>query len=249
MPDSQFDYSGIPEGYYDRIFREGTPVRRCWHLLKFSRVVECFPPEGGAILDVGCFAGTFLSTISKDEFGRQLGVDILPRQIEYAQREFGASFREFRAIRSVDEIRELGETFDCVTSIEVVEHLSPDEIRRLLDAISSVLRPGGTLIMSTPNYLSGWPLLEIVLNRLSDVDYTEQHITKLDYLTVFSRLREIYPSFDSKFSIDFKATSHLLAPWLAPLSMGLATGVSKLIPHTRWRMPFGLLLIVRLTRR
>src|SRR5262249_40357171 len=57
----RFNYEAIPLGYYDAILRDGHPIRRLWHMSKFERVLDYLPREGGhSILDIGCFAGTFL---------------------------------------------------------------------------------------------------------------------------------------------------------------------------------------------
>jgi hypothetical protein len=41
------------------------------------------------------------------------------------------------------------------------------------------LRPGGKLVLTTPDYGSFWPLVERVVDRLGDVEYYVQHINKL----------------------------------------------------------------------
>jgi SAM-dependent methyltransferase len=52
------------------------------------------------------------------------------------------------------EYRSLAEPtgpYDCVCAFEVVEHLALDEIRDWLPRLAALLRPGGRLILSTPN--------------------------------------------------------------------------------------------------
>jgi len=84
-PARPFDYGRIPLGYYDNITREGNPVRRLWHLAKFERVIDYLPRQSGQrILDIGCFAGTFLGLLDPSEFSHMLGVDILLEQIAHA---------------------------------------------------------------------------------------------------------------------------------------------------------------------
>ena len=81
--DRRFDYESIPNGYYDRVLRTGNPIRRLWHISKFERVLDYLPEEnGGSLLDVGCFAGSFLSMVPRYRFERQVGVDILPGQVK-----------------------------------------------------------------------------------------------------------------------------------------------------------------------
>ncbi|MEN6405245.1 MAG: hypothetical protein ABFC77_02115 [Thermoguttaceae bacterium] len=61
---ARFNYDAIPLGYYQQVVETGNPIRRAWHLQKFERVIECLPKTPGqSILDIGCFAGTFLSTL------------------------------------------------------------------------------------------------------------------------------------------------------------------------------------------
>ena len=109
---TQFDYEGIPAGYYDRVMREGNPIRRLWHVSKFERVLDYLPQPSdphaeSSILDIGCFAGTFLSLVPQDRFSRQLGVDILPAQIAYANRTYGTPFRSFRHVPSITHLRDI----------------------------------------------------------------------------------------------------------------------------------------------
>lgn len=96
--------------------REGNPIRRLWHVSKFERVLDYLPTTAAqSILDVGCFAGTFLSLLPPERFSRQLGVDILPAQIDYANRTYGSSFRSFRHVPASLTCGRSASSFDCVT--------------------------------------------------------------------------------------------------------------------------------------
>src|SRR4029453_12723356 len=204
MSASSKELAAIPVGHYHRVMESGNPVRRAWHLLKFRRVLDAFPPGPGlSLLDVGCFAGSLLSLADETRFSRQLGVDILPEQIQFATEHFGNERRRFQTIRSLDELPSLPGPFDCVSAIELIEHVTPAEIRTLFRGVATLLVPGtGLFLLPTPNYLSTWPLLELGLNRFSDVDYSEQHITRFDRLTVKSRLARIVPELSRWFRWD-----------------------------------------------
>ncbi|MBL8631640.1 MAG: class I SAM-dependent methyltransferase [Myxococcales bacterium] len=245
-----FDYEAIPAGYYDQVMRQGNPIRRLWHVSKFERVIDYLPSAPGqSILDIGCFAGTFLSLLPEERFNRQLGVDILPAQIDYANRTYGASFRSFRHVPSITHLRTIEGSFDCITLIEVIEHLQPSEIYDLFSELARLLRPGGKLVLTTPNYASSWPILEQILNRLSEVSYEEQHITRFTYFNMERRLSSLYPPVDAEFALDLKTTTHFVTPFLAGLSYELARSLSRMVPHTSWRNPFGNLVLMVLTRR
>lgn len=245
----RFDYGGIPTGYYDEVMRTGHPVRRCWHRQKFERVIAALPQgEGISILDVGCFAGTFLSLVPS-RFSRQLGVDILPVQVAWATDRHRAPWREFQTIETLAELETLGETFDCITLIEVIEHLNADEIRSLLRSVASLLNPGGRFVLTTPNYASAWPMVEFVLNRLSDVKYEEQHLTRFRFPSFDRRLRMLAPEFDEAMELDLKTTSHFLSPFLGVISERLAMRASRFRDPERWHLPIGNLILARYRKR
>jgi len=49
------------------------------------------------------------------------------------------------------DLEQIDEQFDLVVSLEVIEHLPFDEIQPWLTQLAALLRPGGRLILSTPN--------------------------------------------------------------------------------------------------
>jgi 2-polyprenyl-3-methyl-5-hydroxy-6-metoxy-1,4-benzoquinol methylase len=238
----------IPVGHYHEAMQSGHPVRRAWHALKFKRVLDLCQPRPGSLLDVGCFAGSLLSLASEADFPRQLGVDILPKQIGYAQETLGTPFRRFAPIDSLRGLSTLNERFAFATNVEVIEHLTPAEIRTLFLEVARVLEPQGAFVLSTPNYTSTWPLLELLINKVSDVDYSEQHITKFTYFGVERQLRAIVPEFDRYFRFDVKTTTHLVSPFLAVLGYETAIAAGEAVPHRSWPVPFGNLVLLRLSR-
>jgi 2-polyprenyl-3-methyl-5-hydroxy-6-metoxy-1,4-benzoquinol methylase len=247
---STFNYDGIPTGYYDRVTREGNPIRRLWHVSKFERVLDYLPPENaGSILDVGCFAGTFLSMVPRYRFERQVGADILPAQIQYANENHGSPFRKFVHVENLRALENIGEPFDWVTLIEVIEHLNADEIRTLFTRFDHLLKKNGGLIITTPNYTSAWPILEQVLNRVSEVSYEEQHITRFSYFNFERKLRSIDKTIPDRYSVELKTTTHFITPFLATLSYEIARGLSRVVPHRTWNHPLGNLMLVVLRKK
>jgi ubiquinone/menaquinone biosynthesis C-methylase UbiE len=197
-----------------------------------------------SLLDIGCFSGSFLSMVPKSVASRQVGVDILKTQVEYAQRKFGADFRNFKFVSGLSGLSEVKGAFNNITIIEVIEHLTVVEIQSLFEQVDRLLEPGGRLILTTPNYTSAWPLLEILIAKLSDVSYEEQHITKFNYFNVWPKIEKLFPQFRGNYRLTLKTTSHFIAPFLAPLSARLSTRISKSLDPKVWRFPFGNLILI-----
>jgi len=241
----KFNYDQIPEGYYDKIAARARGMRSFWHRQKFTRVADCIPEGSQSILDIGCFAGTFLGMLPKDKVRFQVGVDILQKQVNFARKKYQNEFRKFYWIKNIEclnsEIADI--KFQNICIIEVIEHLSKQEIGVLMQNVSEKLEAGGRLILTTPNYASIWPLLELAINLTSKVKYEEQHISRFNYFNFHKKLIECWPSFGEVFKSEFICTTHFISPAIATFSQNLAKRSSRAIPASNWKFPFGCLVL------
>ncbi len=246
---SSFDYSAIPQGYYDVIASKKKGMRSFWHYLKFKQIINQFKNDGGAILDIGCFAGTFLGMIPENLFSKQVGIDILESQVKYASQKYANSYRNFYHYQDFNKAEFIADnTYDCITIIEVIEHLSASEIEALFNFAHQKLKPGGKLILTTPNYASAWPVIELMLNSFSDVKYEEQHISRFNYFNVHLKLDKIVANFHKKFTFQYKTTTHMLTPYVAVFSFRIAERIASSISPKKWKIPFGSLLLFQLRK-
>jgi len=108
------------------------------------RVMTLGGPPKGTLLDVGCGAGQFLAEM------RQLGWEVMgvepdSQAVKVARGHFGLSVHE----GTLEEAGFAEATFDAIAMHHVIEHVS-NPIGTLKEC-HRVLKPGGRLIVVTPN--------------------------------------------------------------------------------------------------
>jgi 2-polyprenyl-3-methyl-5-hydroxy-6-metoxy-1,4-benzoquinol methylase len=180
---SVFNYDEIPAGYYYQAMTSGHPIQQFWHRKKFEAVCNLIP-NAAKVLDIGCGPGSFLSVLGhlkKEVVG--VGIDVASRQIEFAKQRVASQFESDRITfqvldEKIDSMAFPNHSFDYVTCIEVIEHIHPYYALKLLEEARRLLKPGGRVIVTTPNYRSLWPFIEWLLEKKSEVKYHEQHISK-----------------------------------------------------------------------
>ena len=108
--------------------------------------IESLYPGKGNLLDIGCGAGFFLN-IAKERGWNCHGMEILPEYIKYAQEKF--ALKNIR-LESLDEpISYNANNFDVITLWDLIEHLRNP--LNSLKKIHRMMKPGGLLVMWTPN--------------------------------------------------------------------------------------------------
>lgn len=114
---------------------------------KFRRICELvreqLPCE--AFLDAGCGDGRYLAALAAELPARRAGVDLSERILETARQRVDADFRQ----GSLEALPFADAEFDVVLCSQVIEHVLDAEAA--LRELARVLRPGGTLVISTDN--------------------------------------------------------------------------------------------------
>jgi SAM-dependent methyltransferase len=117
------------------------PLKRGDKILAYLRSLGLERPS---ILDMGCGMGWFADKLS--QFGPTTGIDLCDEAIAQAKSNFPQVV--FKA-GNVYEMALPERHFDVVVSQEVIAHV-PDQ-RGYLERAARVLKPGGYLIVTTPN--------------------------------------------------------------------------------------------------
>jgi 2-polyprenyl-3-methyl-5-hydroxy-6-metoxy-1,4-benzoquinol methylase len=108
--------------------------------------------KDATIVDVGCGGGKLLYFFKQMQYMNVMGIDISPEQVKLAR----------QVIPAVDEadvldwLEEHPSTFDLITGLDIIEHLDKSEVIRFLDASYEALKPGGRIVLQTPNAESPW---------------------------------------------------------------------------------------------
>jgi ubiquinone/menaquinone biosynthesis C-methylase UbiE len=114
---------------------------------KFQRICELvraqLPSE--SFLDAGCGDGRYLAALAPELPARRAGVDLSERILETARARVAADFRQ----ASLEALPFADGEFDLVLCSQVIEHV-PDADGAIRE-LARVLRPGGTLVISTDN--------------------------------------------------------------------------------------------------
>lgn len=103
--------------------------------------------EGAPILDIGCGRGEWLELLA-EQGRRAIGIDLNARMLE----ECRSRGLEVQAAEASAHLAALpADSLGAITAIHVVEHLRFAELVQLVDLCLRALRPGGVLILETPN--------------------------------------------------------------------------------------------------
>ena len=124
-------------------------IRECV-LTHFKRDGKGMKPYAGlTFADVGCGGGLICEPLARLG-GTVTGIDPAMRNIEIARlhcegQDFAIDYRPV----TVEELAAGGKTYDCVTCLEVIEHV-PDPAAFVKEC-ARLVRPGGLMILSTIN--------------------------------------------------------------------------------------------------
>ena len=158
------------EGGYSNYQAQETTLRPTFR--RFLREIARRGMTGGRLLEVGCAYGFFLEE-AKDYFSHRTGTDYSTGALEKAHG------RADRLILGGTEQIPLGETFDCVACIHVIEHIY-DPVA-FLRSLTKHLRPGGWLLLATPDMGGFWRPL---MRRRWPFFKVPEHVTYFDQKTL-----------------------------------------------------------------
>ena len=133
---------------YDEKFYED------WARVAIGHIRSLLPKhKDAAICDMGCGHGGLLYALKKLGYTNMVGVDLCPEQVALARQVWPDVVQG----DAIDFLQNHPNSFDLITAFDFLEHFRKEEIFPVLDAFYVALRPGGRLILSTPNAESPLP--------------------------------------------------------------------------------------------
>ena len=168
-----------------RLFRKGCSKyagRTMWCAPGVHEAVEVIVktvlPLQASILDLGAGSGALLNRFQRAGFSKLHGCDICLEQcnlpgVKLSKSNLNESFASL-----------FDQTFDLVTAIEVIEHT--ESPRHVLRELYSLVRPGGYLLLSTPNIAHWLGRLQFLFTgRIwyfsEKIYYEQRHISILPF--------------------------------------------------------------------
>jgi len=208
------DLIAIEGNYQYQAINSKISVQRFWHEAKLELIDYCWDiKKGEKILDVGAGSGV-VSAYMASKGADVIGVDCNISAIDFAQKQWKNINNLSFMHGLVNDLGFSNNSFHKIICMELIEHISPQQILNLLDSLHSFLLPNGELLLTTPNYKSFWPVIEFMMDKFSNAPtlQNEQHIT-------FLNKKKLLNLFTKKHWEITKCQSFLnLSPWIAALN-------------------------------
>jgi len=186
---NQFWEDKLASGYYDQITLDGIKnnrgLRACWHNytnLKISKNID----NNSRHLDYACGSGTLIGNYLLSD---SIGVDISQNQIDYARNKYSKG--KFFNINEFD-FSLYENYFDTISVAGLIEFVEFDDTIDLINRLSYILKPGGQLLITTPNFKLPMLFLVTIQNFFGKYSYRDTHINKLTTRKMKNLLKSTY---------------------------------------------------------
>src|SRR3990167_2628995 len=164
--------------YDDRAFNSKIPLQRYWQRKKYHLVLNMLERKS-PILDIGCGSGKILEALPE-----AYGIDLSLSKLRYRKRT-----NNLLICGDVNKLPIKDNTFYEIICNQIIEHIADDET--LLREVSRVLKPGGNLIIGTPDFSKKlYLLIDFFYRKLLPGAYGDEHVTRWDFDSLRQKLME-----------------------------------------------------------
>lgn len=168
-------HSYLSADYDQHAFYSRIPLQRWWHRKRYETILDMLE-DGPAVLDIGC--GSSMVIVALPE---AVGLEVGGKKLRYL-RQLGRRLAK-------GELRRLpfrDGQFDQVVCSNVIEHLPEAEVS--FAEVRRVLKPGGVLVVGTPDYSTlRWRLLDLVRRQVPS-GIAHAHLSRFNEKILTDRL-------------------------------------------------------------
>lgn len=152
---------------YDwRAYQSRIPLQRWWHHRRIHHVLR-FTEHQFPMLDVGCGSSRILGFLPNGA----VGIDMHPGKLRFQKRSGKPRLQADGCRLPVAD-----DSVATIINSQVIEHI-PNEGGAMLDEFARVLRPGGCLVIGTPDYGNWeWRVTEWIYDRVVPDAYGDEHV-------------------------------------------------------------------------
>ena len=204
----------------ETLYTSSNPTRRYLHCTRrdwiMAALLRCAVPAHARALEVGPGSGVYLPTLGK------LFDEVYATDIEVAYLQHAAPLRQgHRNLHLlIDDITAstlAAESFDLILCTEVVEHIANSSLA--LAGMRRLLKPGGVLILSTPQRYSPLELIAKIAFLPGIIDIVRriyrEPILKTGHINLMTAREVERQLIDAGFQISERYKSGMYLPFLA----------------------------------
>ena len=164
-------YDSVPGDVYTKASKTWFLPRRWWHEHKNDTLLEAIPPGSESVFDVGFGSGTLFEGLADRDI-HKYGLDLGRGFIKHVHSEHGDAVTIFQSDALNIPLKE--NVMDSVICSEVLEHV-PDP-SRAIEEMYRILKPHGTLLLTTPNISLRWVIIEAIWTRVRRQIIETKHV-------------------------------------------------------------------------
>jgi 2-polyprenyl-3-methyl-5-hydroxy-6-metoxy-1,4-benzoquinol methylase len=184
-------YESYTRNFHDANGRFDRQTATRWGAAYAHYLRGWLPPKSAHIADLACGSGGLLFFLRERGYESLAGVDGSAEQVSLA-RQITDSVVQQDVLEYLANRRD---SFDLITGLDIIEHLEKPRVLDFIDACFGALRPGGRLILQTPNADSPWGSMYRYADFTHEICFNPSSLTQLMTLSGFGNIesREMGP--------------------------------------------------------